>query len=159
LKLFVNKRHETGRQDIALNELKRQFHRLGMRFTSQRRRIFELFENCPRGLTITEAVATLRDEGVGEVTIYRTVKALQEIGRLRWVHDQNGEHRFVACTSEHSHPLVCKRCGKVTEFETCELSLIEKLLSIQTGFTIEGHHLEFYGVCPNCNPVTEGKNH
>ena len=140
------------------DELKHQFNELGMRLTNQRRMIYELFENSPCGLTIPEAAAALKDQNVGEVTIYRTVKALQEVGRIYWVHDQNGEHRFVTCSSGHSHPLVCRGCGKVVECRTCGISVLEKLLSLETGFTVEGHHLEFYGICPDCNAVIEKKD-
>ena len=141
-----------------MEDLRDQFNQLGMRFTAQRRMIYELFESSPRGLTVAEAAAALKDRNVGEVTIYRTIRALQDIGRLQWVHDENGEHRFVACSSVHSHPVACRRCGRVVQFRTCEMSILEKLLSLETGFAIEGHHLEFYGICPACRADNDKKD-
>ena len=61
-----------------MEDLRDQFNQLGMRFTAQRRMIYELFESSPRGLTVAEAAAALKDRNVGEVTIYRTIRALQD---------------------------------------------------------------------------------
>jgi Fe2+ or Zn2+ uptake regulation protein len=46
--------------------------------------------------------------------------------------------------------LACRSCGLVVEFESCNLTLLEKLLALETGFRIEGHELELYGLCPEC---------
>jgi len=37
-----------------------------------------------------------------------------------------------------------------TAFESCNLTLLEKLLELETGYRIEGHELELYGLCPQC---------
>jgi Fe2+ or Zn2+ uptake regulation protein len=36
-----------------------------------------------------------------------------------------------------------------------DLSLLERHLEMTTGFTIYGHHLEVYGVCPECAAAAE----
>ena len=132
------------------HNLKQSLHRLGHRFTNQRESIWQLFSNAPNGYTITDAADLLKKKGIGHATVYRTVKALQKLGRLHWVHEKNGEHRFVAHHAAHSHMLVCRSCGQVVEFESCNLRLLEKLLALETGYRIEGHELELYGLCPQC---------
>jgi Fur family ferric uptake transcriptional regulator/Fur family peroxide stress response transcriptional regulator len=37
------------------------------------------------------------------------------------------------------------------ECSDCDLAVLEKLIAKQTGFAVEGHHLEFFGVCPDCS--------
>lgn len=132
------------------HNLKRSFHKLGRRFTNQRASIWQLFSNAPNGYTIQDAAGVLKKKGIGPATVYRTVKTLQKLGRLHWVHEKNGEHRFVARYASHSHMLACRSCGLVVEFESCNLTLLEKLLELETGFRIEGHELELYGLCPEC---------
>jgi len=132
------------------HNLKRSFHKLGHRFTNQRASIWQLFSNAPNGYTIQDAAGLLKKKGIGPATVYRTVKTLQKLGRLHWVHEKNGEHRFVARYASHSHMLACRSCGLVVEFESCNLSLLEKLLELETGYRIEGHDLELYGLCPDC---------
>ena len=131
-------------------DLGNRFRRLGMRFTPQREAVWKLFRDSRRGYSISEAIEVLKDQGIGMATVYRTVTALQEIGRLHRVHDQTGEHRYVACKAVHGHPLVCEKCGLVQEFPSCDLSVLERLLAVETGFTIKGHHLEVFGICPAC---------
>ena len=130
--------------------LKRSFQKMGHRFTNQRASIWQLFSNAANGYTIQDAAEVLKEKGIGPATVYRTVKTLQKLGRLHWVHEKNGDHRFVARYAPHSHVLACRSCGLGVEFESCNLTLLEKLLELETGFRIEGHELELYGLCPEC---------
>jgi len=136
---------------LPKEELRHQFKRSGLRFTPQREAVWRLFESDPAGYTISQATAILASPKIGQTTVYRTVRALQDMGYLKWVHDQSGEHRFVASTPGHSHMLVCRLCSKAVECSDCDLSVLEKLIAKQTGFAVEGHHLEFFGLCPECS--------
>ncbi len=141
--------NENGSVYIA--ELRRQFHKTGLRFTRQREEVWRLFESDSAGYTIAQTTATLAPQGIGQATVYRTIKALQDLGYLKRVHDQGGEHRFVASKPGHSHMLVCRSCLKAVECGDCDLSVLEKLIAIKTGFAVDGHHLEFFGLCPECS--------
>ena len=132
-------------------ELRRQFNRTGLRFTPQREAVWLLFLSDPAGFTISQATVILASRGIGQATVYRTIKALQDLGYLKWVHNQGGERRFVASKPGHTHMLVCRSCSKTMESKDCDLSVLEKLITTQTGFKIEGHHLEFFGLCPECS--------
>ncbi len=135
---------------LSKDDLKEHFNRLGLRFTPQREAVWRLFENDPAGFTIARVTAILSQQKIGQATVYRTIKALQDLGYLKWVHEDGGEHRFVASSPGHCHMLVCRLCKKVVACSDCDLSILEKLISRDTGFTVEGHHLEFYGVCSEC---------
>lgn len=130
--------------------LKSLFNQTGLRFTHQREAVWRLFEEHPRGFTIAEAAAILAADKISQTTVYRTVSALQEMGYIKWVHNQTGEHRYVASHPGHSHLLVCRSCAKTVECTDCDMSVLEKLITQKTGFAIEGHHLEFFGLCPDC---------
>jgi Fe2+ or Zn2+ uptake regulation protein len=136
--------------DIHVPRLRKAFGEAGLRFTEQRKIIWELFAAHPKGLTIAEAIAELKGAGIGQATVYRTVRELRQLGLLQWIHEETGEHRFVACTRDHCHHMVCRTCGKVVAFDCRGVAMLEELIGLQTGFSIEGHHLEFFGVCPQC---------
>lgn len=136
--------------DAAIAGLREAFQTIGKRFTSQRQRIWELFAAHPAGLTISEAVEGVRNGGIGHTTVYRTVKELTELGYLQWVHDRDGEHRYIAGRGGHSHPLVCRGCGRVLLIDCQGMSTLHKLIAVQTGFIVDGHHLEVFGTCPDC---------
>ena len=133
------------KEPIPKEELRGQFNRTGLRFTPQREAVWRVFESDPAGLSISQATAILTAQGIGQATVYRTIKALQNLGYLKWVHDQGGDHRFVASRPGHRHLLVCRSCSKAVECGDCDLAVMEKLIAMQTGFAIEGHHLEFFG--------------
>jgi len=136
---------------LPKEELRHQFNRTGQRFTPQREAVWRIFESNPTGFTITQATAILTPQKIGQATVYRTIRALQDMGYLKWIHDQSGEHRYVASRPGHSHMLVCRLCSKAVECSDCDLSVLEKLIARQTGFAVEGHHLEFFGLCPECS--------
>jgi Fur family ferric uptake transcriptional regulator len=56
--------------------------------------------------------------------------------------------------TEHHHHLVCSGCGRVLDFTGCSLADLEQKLSQETNFDINGHLLEFYGLCPDCRVIS-----
>jgi Fe2+ or Zn2+ uptake regulation protein len=136
---------------LSKAELRNLFNKTGLRFTLQREAVWRLFESDSAGFTIARATAILALQKIGQATVYRTIRALQDMGYLKWVHNRSGEHRFVASRPGHTHMLVCRLCSKSVECSDCDLSVLEKLIARQTGFAVEGHHLEFFGLCPDCS--------
>lgn len=128
----------------------------GAQLTAQRRQVWEFFVDNPHGYTIGEAVTALRGQGIGQATVYRTVELLAGVGLLTHVQDTASKSRYLAVCPGHSHALICRECHAVVEFDDCDLSLLEKLLAAQTGYRIEGHHLEMYGHCPACARRADG---
>ncbi len=127
------------------------FERLGVPLTRQRRRVWEYFSTCARASTIAEAAAAVGSDGVGQATVYRTVALLNEMGLLVRVQTSHPEACYTAIGVGHTHPLVCHRCRKVVQFDgEGDLSVLERHLESTTGFSVYGHHLEVYGVCPAC---------
>lgn len=122
----------------------------GLRCTRQREQVWELLCASPAGLTIPQAAAFLAGQGVGQATVYRTFRTLVAAGLARPVHRADGESRYVASTPGHSHMVVCRGCARAVEFEECGVDTLERLVALTTGFRVEGHHLELYGLCPSC---------
>lgn len=127
------------------------FSRLGIPFTRQRRAAWEYFAGCGSAATVAEVAEALKPQGIGQATVYRTVALLSELGLLVRVHTREGEASYTAMRVGHSHPLICRVCRKVVDFDgDGDLTYLEKQLEAATGFTIYGHHLEIYGICPEC---------
>lgn len=123
---------------------------MGQRLTPQKQAVWRLLSSSPRGYTLPEACRALRREAIGQATVYRVVNSLHALGFLHLVHNPGGEHRYLAGPAGHVHHLVCRACGLAREVTDCDLATLEKLLAAQTGFAVEGHHLEFFGLCPDC---------
>lgn len=127
------------------------FTRLGIPLTRRRRMVFEYFATCGRAATIVEAAAALSPAGVAHATVYRTVALLSDMGLLVKVQTTHPDACYTAIGVGHTHPLVCRECRRVVDFDgEGDLSVLERHLETTTGFHIYGHHLEVYGVCPDC---------
>jgi Fe2+ or Zn2+ uptake regulation protein len=140
------------------------FRAKGIPMTRQRRQVWEFFALGSRAATISEATEGLREAGIGQATVYRTVTLLTDLGLLVRVQDRRGDIGFTAPPIGHSHPLVCGLCRRVVRFDgEGDLTTLEAKLAAETGFAIYGHHLEVYGVCAECrgaaSPARAGAAH
>lgn len=127
------------------------FREKGIPFTRQRWLVWRFFAAADRAATIAEAAEALRGDGVGQATVYRTVTLLTDLGLLARVQDRRGEIGYAAPRIGHSHPLICGVCRRLVRFDgDGDVRELEGRLASETGFVIYGHHLEVYGVCPEC---------
>jgi Fur family ferric uptake transcriptional regulator len=126
----------------------------GLKFTSQRRAIAEVFFAGGKHLSLTDllGMARRRQSGIGYATVYRTMKLMAESGIA-------SEHKFVeghearyeqAFEGEHHDHLICVRCGRIVEFEDDEIERRQAAIARQNGFVITSHRHEMYGLCRDC---------
>lgn len=85
----------------------------------------------------------------GIASVFRTVKLLTELGLLQRVHSSDGCHRYELIRG-HNHQVTCRCCDRTIEFEGCDFTELTGFLEKQTGFKLEGHWMEFFGLCPTC---------
>ena len=87
---------------------------------------------------------------IGLVTIYRTLGILAKLGLICELH-AGGSCRSYAISAPGRHPhLICSNCGTVVDFAGYDLSRLEQRLSMETGFKVADHLLEFIGLCQAC---------
>ncbi len=87
---------------------------------------------------------------IGLVTIYRTLEILTRLKLICELHAGGSCRSYTISAPGHHHHLICSNCGKVVDFTGCELEEAQQSLSKQTGFRIDGHLLEFIGLCQAC---------
>ena len=124
----------------------------GHKVTPQRVSIVKTVLESSEHLTPSELYEKVQhlDPEIGEVTVYRTLNILSELGLLCMVHTDENTHSYVSRPPEHHGHLICSRCGKVINFTDCNLSGLEKRLTEETGFDIQDHRLDFFGICREC---------
>ena len=88
---------------------------------------------------------------IGQVTVYRTLDLLSNMGYVRRIHTEDGCHGRASAGLGHRHHLICRQCGAAVEFEGCDLAPFLDQVSDRTGFLIEEHLLELVGLCPECH--------
>ncbi len=124
----------------------------GYKITPQRRAVLNAITSSHEHLTPAAVYKQVAGENpdVGLVTVYRTLEVLSELGLICRVHRGGRSRSYTQAPLGHHHHMICTVCGAVTDFSDCDLCELENRLSRETGFKIEGHLLEFSGICANC---------
>ncbi|HEX7480021.1 MAG TPA: transcriptional repressor [Polyangiales bacterium] len=127
--------------------------RKGLRSTSQRRLVSEVFFAADGHHSIDDvlAMARAKDPKVGYATVYRTMKLLVECGLAneRQFGDTVTRFEIARHDSHHDH-LICLECKHIVEFEDDEIEDAQDALAKRYGFKLVSHKHELYGVCPTC---------
>lgn len=124
----------------------------GFRVTAPRRKVVQAACQRTDPFSAEDLYQELRraDSGVGRATVFRTLDLLVSLRLFDRVHRPDGSHSYVAGSSGHRHHLICSTCGTVVEFHDCNVSDLVSDLAARTHFRVDGHWLEFYGVCQRC---------
>ncbi len=127
-------------------------HRAGYRLTAPRQALAELIADQDGHFTAAELVAAARSRrlGVGRATVFRTLEVLEGLGVIERLDLPNGEHAYVGCEPAHHHHVVCSRCGRTTEIRDADLQRVVRRVARQTGYRVDEHRLELFGLCPAC---------
>jgi Fur family ferric uptake transcriptional regulator len=124
----------------------------GHRLTAARQAILEVLLASGGHVSADQLAEMVRTEApqVGRMTVYRTLELLSELGVIRPVYQGTGAAHYILMEDGHHHHLVCAGCDRVIEFEECVLAEIEEMVGGRFNFQIQGHLLEFYGMCADC---------
>lgn len=139
----------------------RQFHqhltRAGLKATRQRQLIARAFFATNTHISAEALYRRVsgRDRRIGLVTVYRTLKLLKEAGLAHERRFGEGRALFEHASSERHHDhIICTDCGKITEFENCEIEALQEQVARRFAFTLRYHKLELYGFCRECRANT-----
>lgn len=125
----------------------------GLRITGARRSVTAAIDHYDGHFTAEELLATARRGGgaVGRATVFRTLETLTRLGLVERVDLPSGEHAYVACRPDaHHHHLVCSSCGRSVEVGDVGLAPVLARVAGTSGFRIDSHRLELFGVCAQC---------
>jgi Fur family ferric uptake transcriptional regulator len=87
---------------------------------------------------------------VGLTTVYRCLQKMVLEGSADVVHSADGESLYRACSVEHHHHIVCRRCGEATEIEAPEVEEWARGIARDHNFGEVSHTVELFGVCWRC---------
>ena len=125
----------------------------GRKMTRQRQMIVESFLRSGGHVSTEELhqLARKKDQKLGVVTVFRTLKALADCGIARKINLDDGRTRFEhSYRRPHHHHIVCVECSNTIEFVSPEQERIQEEITSQYGFKPVRHTLQIFGVCPEC---------
>jgi len=125
----------------------------GLRSTRQRDIILDVFLSTHQHVSVEELYLKVKSSspGVGQATVYRTLKLFVEAGLAREIllHDGQTRYEHVMAGEHHDH-LVCTGCNAIIEFENETIEKLQNEIATRHGFMIRSHKLEIYGLCATC---------
>lgn len=137
----------------SMDKFEQYLYEQGLRLTGQREMIARIFFENKGHISAEELHLHVRrvSPTVGYATVYRTLKLLSAAGLAmgRSFGDGFARYESQAQTGHHDH-LICKRCGRIVEFENRQIEELQKTVAHKHGFQITDHRLELYGICGSC---------
>ena len=129
-----------------------QLQEHGYRLTTARRAVVDIVQASTHAITPVEVYDLARRQypALGLVTVYRTLEKLEELALVQRVHQPAGCQAFISANQGHQHLLLCRACGQAIFFEGDDLKALIEGLSKKTGYRIEDHWLQLFGLCKNC---------
>ncbi len=125
----------------------------GMKMTDQRRVIARVLSEAEDHPDVEEVYrrATSIDPRISIATVYRTVRLFEEANILERHDFGDGRARYEESPNEHHDHLIDMQSGRVIEFTSAEIEVLQREIARRFGFRLVGHRLELYGV-----PLTSG---
>jgi Fur family ferric uptake transcriptional regulator len=142
-----------GQRSAAEVDIVRALDAAGYRMTGSRRAVIDLICARDGAFETADLVEDARRRKVeaARATIFRTLEILTGIGVVERLDLPNGDHSYVRCDSRaHHHHLVCTRCQRSIDLEGLGMTPILAQVARRTGYKIDRHRVELFGLCPTC---------
>lgn len=142
---------------MVINQKIAQFEELlkqkGMKPTKERTELIAGVLSQKGHFSIETLAHKLREEGrkVSRDTVYRNIPLLLEAGILRtsFLNKRDTFYEVTDMVHHHDH-IVCRKCGKVEEFESPTIEKIQNQIVKKLGFRMEFHMHQLIGLCAKC---------
>jgi Fur family ferric uptake transcriptional regulator len=120
-------------------------------FTSQRAAILDHLLSADQHLSQDDIYAALKGGGIGKVTVFRTLKMLEECHLAERVTDPRGRPRYeIKLERPHHDHLICMTCGRIQEVRWPSVEKTQETTCKELGFEILYHRHEVFGRCRDC---------
>lgn len=122
-----------------------------LRYSRQRERIYEYLAASEEHPSADMVYQALRPE-IPELslgTVYRNLKLLEDLGKIRRVTSFEGSERYDACCMDHVH-FLCECCGKLSDVSDANYDVIRTAITLEKGFRLNRIDLTLTGMCPDC---------
>ena len=123
----------------------------GVRMTPQRYAILQYLMRSISHPTADDIYRTLSPQypSLSVATVYNNLKVFVDAGLVRELTYGDDSSRFDADMSDHYH-VTCTNCGTIVDLDHPPVRDVELAAAASTGFSIFGHRMEIYGLCPTC---------
>ncbi len=130
-----------------------------VKITKGRCLLLQILIEQERPLSAEEIYRIFMEKGreISLSTVYRIVLTLAEKHIITPLTLPAMDKTLYEYSEKHTHHLVCTQCNKILPLTHCPLEEFTRHIEGNTGFVIQGHSLDMFGVCPDCAKVKEQK--
>ncbi|MCR5505960.1 MAG: transcriptional repressor [Bacilli bacterium] len=120
--------------------------------TKARSLILDVLKGAKVPLSADEIYDKVRNKGLNLSTVYRTLNTFFDNGIVNKEVNPQKENVFSLIKEDHEdhHVLICTKCHKIVPLKGCPYHEVNEKIEDETGFKIQDHNIEIYGVCPDC---------
>jgi len=152
-----------GRQGYAerIREVFQQYlSQQGLRLTTQREQIVDYLLHVENHVTQHDVYQALKGKGIGKVTVFRTLKMLEECRLVERVTSPMGQPKFeIKHERPHHDHLICIECGLIREVQWPEVERIQEKTCRSLRFSPLWHRHEIFGRCESCENQRGSRKH
>lgn len=91
-----------------------------------------------------------QDPSVSRATVFRVLAEAAESGEVQRLVLAGSSDCFDVTLCKHAH-MVCSRCGAISDVAIADTAALEQSAVAVKGGRIESCHVQFFGLCPECN--------
>ena len=129
----------------------------GLRVTAPRVAVLEAARRSSHATV--EEIATAARERLGSIStqgVYDVLAALAGAGLVRRIEPAGSPARFEVRVGDNHHHIVCRTCGAVADVD-CTIGAAPCIEPAAThGFQIDEAEVTYWGLCPDCQPTSQG---
>lgn len=125
----------------------------GYKITQARMTVLDVLETDHGHITSADVLEKVEaiNPSIGRASVFRALDLFTQLGIIRPTYiDTSLTPTYVMMHEGHHHHVICTNCNRVIEFDNCGLEQLAKTLEDKLNVKINGHLLEFYGVCDEC---------
>lgn len=117
----------------------------------QRERIYSLLCNTDTHPTANWIYDEIKKDfnNLSMGTVYRNINILIDQKKVQRLEAGSSFDRFDGNVETHYH-FICETCGKIEDLHHEVCSELNSIVNAKTGFQVEKHRLDFYGICSSC---------
>jgi Fur family peroxide stress response transcriptional regulator len=138
-----------------LNRLIDKLRRGGHRITPQRLAILQVLITSDAHPSVDQVYSKVKTAfpTTSLATVYKTVSIAKAMGEALELEFGQSSNRYDG-KKPYPHPhVICTQCKKIIDYESMEIDAMVRKIKRATGFKIDNHRLDFYGICARCQQV------
>ncbi len=148
----MNSTYPTHETTERLETILQALRQRGCRLTPQRSAILRAVLSSDEHPTAEQVFSQVRAEFpmTSLATVYNTLGLLREMGAVLEIGLGHGGMRYDGLRPEPHPHLICTQCQAILDADLPELKALGEAVSQATGFRINSHRFDFFGICPRC---------